>query len=157
MTTDMLVTRSCDGAEHFSAFSIKSSEDASRPRTIEKLEIERLYWEQAGVDWSILSEEMLPQVETLNLSWVFGADDTLWNDQADNRSVLSRFANAFAAAPDEQAAAICVLLDKDSKRGAGKHLSVLRAAIKKRLVSIDLRGSLVPQACCNEFAFQLEH
>ncbi len=154
MTTDMLVTYATDGVTDFRAYSVKTIEDASRERTKEKLAIERLYWERAGVPWSIILDDQLKGVETLNLSWIFGADESLCSRGQDIGSVLAGIARGFRDTPLQKAASTCLALDAKLAVKGGAHLAVLRAAIKKRLISIDLKERLVSQAACHEFVFQ---
>ncbi|MCB1484164.1 MAG: TnsA endonuclease N-terminal domain-containing protein [Hyphomicrobiaceae bacterium] len=156
MTTDMLVTRLNDGAIEFQAYSVKYAEDASRQRTVEKLEIERLYWERSGVRWRVISETELPAVETLNLSWIFGADETLCLLGSKGQDLMERLAGGFASAPYRRAASVCLFLDNQFGRDPGLHLAVLRAAIKRRVVSVDLSRGLVPQALCSAFEFRAD-
>jgi len=53
MTTDLLLTMR---AGNLAAIAVKPSNELGKVRVLEKLEIERLYWEQRGVAWSIVTE-----------------------------------------------------------------------------------------------------
>jgi len=65
MTTD-LVMKTTHGSRL--ARSIKSS-DAFDSRTLDKLEIERRYWEQEKEDWGLITELQLPKMRIQNIRW----------------------------------------------------------------------------------------
>lgn len=70
MTTDFLVTLLKKGESVYLARTIKPSKDLENPRTIEKFEIEREYWEKKGIDWGIISNEELPKELVNNINWI---------------------------------------------------------------------------------------
>lgn len=58
MTTDLLLTvRESNGNHKQVAWSVKYKKDLEDLRTIEKLEIEKEFWNSQGVEWSIVTEE----------------------------------------------------------------------------------------------------
>jgi hypothetical protein len=60
MTTDFLITVVQDGEQRELARSIKYAKELEKPRVVEKLEIERLWWEARGVEWGIVTERDIP-------------------------------------------------------------------------------------------------
>lgn len=60
LTTDFSISvqNSNGSVEH--ARTVKYAKDLSNRRTIEKLEIERRYWEVKGIDWGIVTEHEIP-------------------------------------------------------------------------------------------------
>lgn len=73
LTTDFYITlQDEDGAiEH--ARTVKYAKDLSKRRTIEKLEIERRYWETRGVDWGIVTEHEIPATLAKNIDFLHDA------------------------------------------------------------------------------------
>lgn len=79
MTTDLVVYYRVEDGERRIARSIKPSEELEHglahndrmrrkiSRTIEKLEIERRYWEELGVGWAVLTENELPTARTMTI------------------------------------------------------------------------------------------
>lgn len=63
MTTDFLITIS----EGLRARTIKYAQDLESYRTIEKFEIERVYWQRRGVDWGIVTEREIPNTLIENI------------------------------------------------------------------------------------------
>jgi hypothetical protein len=67
MTTDFLITLTNDkGMTWNIARTIKPKEFLSNFRTLEKFEIERLYWKSRGVDWGIIVAEDIPIIYAKN-------------------------------------------------------------------------------------------
>ena len=70
MTTDLLVDlRMIDGIVRL-AIAVKKSSDLDDIRTIEKLEIERRYWMEQGIEWVIITELDLEKARVANVRWV---------------------------------------------------------------------------------------
>lgn len=70
MTTDFLVSVKDKGKTKYLARAIKPASELEKERVIEKLEIERVYWEENNVDWAIVTELDLPKEFAKNVSWV---------------------------------------------------------------------------------------
>jgi len=66
MTTDFLITRLWQGKQVDIARTIKYCQDLASKRTLEKLEIERRYWQSRQVNWGIVTEKELPPVLVQN-------------------------------------------------------------------------------------------
>ena len=69
ITTDFLLTREVDGEIIFEAVSVKPEAESDDPRVLEKLEIERVWWELLGVKFSYFVGSDLTQVQSRNISW----------------------------------------------------------------------------------------
>ncbi|MEA4961581.1 TnsA endonuclease N-terminal domain-containing protein [Lutispora sp.] len=70
LTTDFLITVRKDGKNFNVARTIKPSRDLEKPRTIEKFEIEKTYWEEQDIDWSIVTEKEISREFASNVEWV---------------------------------------------------------------------------------------
>jgi len=67
LTTDFVVTIA-NGLEHIEqARAIKYSVDLSSQRTLEKLELERRYWQARNIDWGIVTERDIPHALAKNV------------------------------------------------------------------------------------------
>lgn len=67
-TTDFLVT-TLTGKE---AWAVKPSTQLEKRRTIEKLEIERIYWERRGIPFAVVTEKEIPKTRSKNIKWIHG-------------------------------------------------------------------------------------
>ena len=67
MTTDFLLTLKDEKGFKDVAVCIKTKDDFKKPRTQQKLQIEKAYWRKKGIDWCILLEDSIsgPLVENL--------------------------------------------------------------------------------------------
>lgn len=70
LTTDLLLTRRTAGDTTYQAISIKPSSELRKRRVLEKLEIERLWWQSLDVDWKLVTELNIPVIVADNLAWV---------------------------------------------------------------------------------------
>ena len=71
MTTDFLITTK----EGLTARSVKHSSELEKRRVREKLEIERRYWFEKGIEWLIVTEKEIDFQRARNIEWVYRA----WN------------------------------------------------------------------------------
>jgi len=75
MTTDFLVTI-VNGNENIEiARTIKQKDDILDKRIIEKFEIERVFWERKGIDWSVITQEEIDDDIAKNISLVHSYSD----------------------------------------------------------------------------------
>ena len=70
MSTDLVVDVIRDGRLVTLARAIKPSTELAKPRTLEKLEIERRYWVEQGINWGILTEKEIPMTIVAAILWV---------------------------------------------------------------------------------------
>lgn len=71
MTTDFLVDKRLGNKIIEIARSVKSKADLDDPRTIEKQEIERRYWELKNTDWRMYIDTDIPKKRVENLRWLY--------------------------------------------------------------------------------------
>jgi TnsA-like endonuclease N terminal len=71
MTTDFLITLMIDGKRVERARTVKYADDLQSPRVLEKLEIERRYWEARGISWGIVTEHEIPGVLADNVEILY--------------------------------------------------------------------------------------
>lgn len=143
MTTDLLIFVLKDGVACPVARSIKPASKLDK-RVIDKLEIERKYWVDQGVDWSLVTDEQLPKTFALNLDMAKevanfdgreGLYPTYWQDACDE--VL----NALAKHPGISIVNLCTMLQIES----ADVLTTIRHLIWHKKISIDMY-----QACALE-------
>jgi hypothetical protein len=70
MTTDFLLTLEQGGQTIYHALTFKYVSDLNvkRTRTVEKFEIERIYWKTKDIYWAIVTEQQLPMTLVRNVS-----------------------------------------------------------------------------------------
>jgi hypothetical protein len=67
MTCDFFVT----APQGFKARTIKLSSELANPRTIEKLEIERRYWNTQGIEWKLVTESEISFAKARNIEFLY--------------------------------------------------------------------------------------
>ena len=77
MTTDFyVISKDANSITYQLALQAKYSKDLDDTRTIEKLELERRYWEQKDVDFRIITEKDIPRAVTDNIKWLYPSKNT---------------------------------------------------------------------------------
>lgn len=73
LTTDFLITLDREGGDSEEARTVKEAHDLSSQRVLEKLEIERRYWEVRNIAWGIITEREIPGVVAENVKNLYEA------------------------------------------------------------------------------------
>jgi hypothetical protein len=71
LTCDFMITTT----EGLKARTVKCASELQNRRTVEKLEVERRYWNCLGVDWKIVTEREMPMQKCRNIEWLYPATD----------------------------------------------------------------------------------
>jgi len=75
MTTDFLITVSTPTGNVDWARAIKPSSKLQSQNVIEKLEIERIYWQAKDINWGIVTEREMPRTLVNNIDYLHGHYD----------------------------------------------------------------------------------
>lgn len=139
LTTNFLLTvKDMDGEEFLLARTIKNTTELKRNITFERLEIERRYWQQRGVDWKVITEKQLPRQLAKNIEWVRetmldGSEGKL------NKESLSVILLRYLLENDElPLKEILKLFDKMEGLQKGSALFLFRYLIAKKEIVIDM-------------------
>lgn len=148
MTTDFLLTTQ-DG--QFEAVAVKPAGKLDEPRVLEKLEIERLYWERRGIPWSIVTEQDLPDGLASNLVWIDDyyeiTPETIEPQQI--RRIEEYLFNKLTAASTVPLNRVCAEADDRLGQTPGNCLGVLRHALARKRWRLPLDQKIVPDAPLN--------
>ncbi len=69
ITTDFLIEIERDGKNVFLSRTLKYTKDLTK-RTLQKFEIEKTYWKRRGIDWGIVTEQMIDKNIIDNIIWI---------------------------------------------------------------------------------------
>lgn len=69
ITTDFLLTRFIENEIVYEAISVKPEDDSDNQRVLEKLELERIWWELLGIKFSYFVGNELTQIQSSNINW----------------------------------------------------------------------------------------
>lgn len=133
VTTDLLIDFA-DGTKL--AIAVKQSSELVKPRVIEKLQIEKSYWEARNIQWKVFTEREVSDASRENLLWIqpFLSEENSLHHQIsvdDIQALLSRISDY----PHKKITRLCANLDDIYGVEPGYHLTTLRYAIAKRFIS----------------------
>jgi len=139
VTTDFLITTADGGV--LRARAIKPAKDLDNPRVIEKLQIEKAYWDQVGVDWGIVTECDIDNVVATNIAQFHGhkalSEDNLQGIdlQQMKEAMLQQIKVADPKMPHTK---FCMMLDKALAAPLGSSLTVLYHLIAIKEVRVPI-------------------
>jgi hypothetical protein len=73
MTTDFLLTQKIDEIISYHAISVKHENAANKQRVLEKIDIERNWWESLGIPFHYFTGNELTRCQSRNISWATSA------------------------------------------------------------------------------------
>lgn len=85
MSSDFLVNTNHPSHSKFS-LQAKYAKDLQDARTVEKLELERRYWQSKSVPWQIVTEKEISPVVFHNINWLYPAQ----RDEVDDNVLVDR-------------------------------------------------------------------
>ncbi|MCB2291585.1 TnsA endonuclease C-terminal domain-containing protein [Clostridium sp. CS001] len=112
--------------------------------TIEKLEIERRYWEKYNMDWGIVTEKQVSKEIAGNIEWIHSS----YNLKATNDlsiDELKYISNIFKSRLVNNNLAVRVftdLFDKEMKMELGTSLNILKHLIATKEVYVDIKNKI---------------
>jgi hypothetical protein len=137
MTTDFLITVKKENGYIFWARSIKPAKELNDTRVIEKLEIERQYWENQGVDWKIVTEDDISKNLWKNIQYIHQSykieeenrffAGLLYNELCNNEGMIIRIINFF---------------EKKYKLEDGLGISLFKYLLATRKVRVNMLDSI---------------
>ncbi|WP_457945396.1 TnsA endonuclease C-terminal domain-containing protein [Caproiciproducens sp. LBM24188] len=145
LTTTFLITLlNPDGKKNFAARSIKYASELEKQSTIEKLEIERRYWEVQGIDWGIVTNKDINDVRAKNIEWIHSAMTSdgcngLSREEFDDLldGLLYRFADN-----KQNIKNIILGFEKDYSLDVGTGLFLFKRLIADRRIILDMDKSI---------------
>ena len=141
MSSDFLVNSTSKDQPKF-AIQAKYSEALKDPRTIEKLEIERRYWQLKKVPFFLVTEKEIDKVVVSNIEWLYGVKG--YFDEIITDELLQLFENMkayFGRYPNRKVIDICKEYDNAYEQALGKSLYDVRLMCAARLITFDIRYS----------------
>lgn len=155
MTNDFLVTFIRNGAPSLEAFSCKTASDLENLRTLEKLELERIYFDSLGIPHRLVIDSELPVNKVRNIAWFRGAvlDDNGWAVPPDSMAEHARrMAYELSRAPSRGSLAqFCAYFDARIGAPPGTGLLVARALLWEGKLLTDLNQPDLPATPVNMF------
>ncbi len=141
MSSDFLVNSSSKIQPKF-AIQAKYTKDLKDPRTIEKLEIERRYWQLKKIPWFLVTEKEIDKVVVDNIEWLYGVKG--YFDELITDELLLAFKHMkayFSRDPDRKVVEIAKEYELAYGQKLGDSIFELRLMCAARLITFDIRYS----------------
>lgn len=126
MSSDFLLDLKINGQFFNQAVSVKYAQDLEDERTLEKQEIERLFWEGEGVDWFLFTEQDVPVTSVKNIRWLVPHMHNYDLEKGARIDTFERIAKALDGNSEENIALPLKELDDKLKEAPGSHLQFFR-------------------------------
>ncbi|MBD2566594.1 TnsA endonuclease N-terminal domain-containing protein [Anabaena lutea] len=146
MTTDFLITVRQKIGVIEQVRTLKLAKDLQSERTLQKLEIERQYWQSRDINWGIVTEHEIPERLARNIDWVhpfFSIEDCSSISESEIRRITTALTLRVVEEHDSLAS---IAADCDDQLGfkPGIGLSVARHLIANRWWLVDMNKSINP-------------
>ncbi|MFL0270162.1 TnsA endonuclease C-terminal domain-containing protein [Candidatus Clostridium radicumherbarum] len=139
-TTFLLTIKDKDNGKRYIARSIKGASELSKKISLEKLEIERRYWENKGIDWGIITQKEIPILKAKNIEWVHSSLYT-YQDRGlsnDNLTYLCSSLIEEIKISEKVIREICSRIDQQFNLENGTGLFIFKYAIATKLLKVDM-------------------
>jgi hypothetical protein len=139
MSSDFLVNAASKTQTKF-AIQAKYSQDLKDPRTIEKLEIERRYWQLKKVPWFIVTDKEIDKIIVSNIEWLYGVKG--YFDEIITDELLLKFEHIstyFVQHSERKVVDLCKEYDMAYQQDLGQSLYDVRLMCAARLITFDIR------------------
>ena len=139
LSSDFLVDTN-DSSRPTMAFQVKYSCDLEKPETIERLMLEKKYWAEKEIPWSLITEKEISKVAFANIEWLY---PTHMDDVQENELLhyFGLFQHEFALNPDKKLTAIAQNIDMAYKMELGESLYWLKHLLARSYFLFDITKS----------------
>lgn len=141
LTTNFLLTiKDRNGNERYVARSIENTTELNKKVTFERLEIERRYWLEKGIDWKVMTSKELPRQLAKNIEWV---RETLFDEKS--KSTEDAAARLYLLLKTNQHLILreaLKLFDKIEGLDSGAALLLFRYLIATHQIQVDMFGKI---------------
>ncbi|WP_264483595.1 TnsA endonuclease N-terminal domain-containing protein [Citrobacter sp. RHBSTW-00089] len=146
MSTDFLVDCKDGPFEQF-AIQVKPAAALQDERTLEKLELERRYWQQKQIPWFIFTDKEINPVVKENIEWLYSVKTE--EVSAELLAQLSPLAHILQEKGDENIINVCKQVDIAYDLELGKTLSEIRALTANGFIKFNIYKSFRANKCAD--------
>ncbi|HEY8890314.1 MAG TPA: TnsA endonuclease C-terminal domain-containing protein [Clostridium sp.] len=136
-TTTFVITLKSMSGEKYLALSVRNESELYRDLTLEKLELERRYWNKKRIGWAIITNKDLPMIKVKNIKWLYlGYTDIDFDKEQYIRQMITSRINLNQFMLKD----ILSYIDKELLLIVGTSLGVLKNMIidKELIVNMDI-------------------
>lgn len=136
LSSDFLVTFNSK-TQPLMAFQAKYSNDLTKPDVIERLQLEKRYWEEKQIPWAIITEKEVSKEAVMNIQWLYPAQsEQVADDKLHHHFLL--FQSALTNQPRDTMIKVAQQLDLAYGLEAGHSLTWLRHLLARRYFHFDI-------------------
>jgi hypothetical protein len=130
------------------AIAAKPAEELKKIRVIEKLQIEKTFWEAKGISWKVFTEKDISNDVKENITWLRPIMDL---DLKQNANVevddLFNFEKRIRNYNNTKLTKLCGRLDDEYGLEPGHHITIMRYGISNRIFEISLKKTYYSLTC----------
>ncbi len=140
LTTDFMLTVEQDNKSVQIARTFKTTKELGKKRTIEKLELERRYWQKHNIDWAIVTEQEISTTFASNIQWIHSDYHWKLSEEQNNENCyyLSNILKERLSSNKSKISAITTALDKDMNLEIGTCLSLFKHLVSRKEIVVDM-------------------
>lgn len=141
LTTDFMLTLQHNGEKQKVVRTVKSSEELAKKRIVERLELERRYYQTKEVKWGVITEKGIPKILADNLEWIHGSYWLLEDTPEMDKESLKLLAETLKQRLREQNSTIQQVtnsLDRENNLEDGTSLSLFKYLLARKQVEMDM-------------------
>ncbi|WP_445425819.1 TnsA endonuclease N-terminal domain-containing protein [Alishewanella sp. HL-SH06] len=120
------------------AIAVKRSEELQDPRVLEKLQIEKYFWEQQGHQWKLFTEFEISASLKENLQWIHAASQNLDEIYTELSDLDIPLVFQRLAGSNIRLTTRCAALDDEYSCEPGFHIGFFRKVIAANYLSVPL-------------------
>ena len=145
LTTDFMLTVKQGKKPVQIARTFKTTKNLSKKRTIEKLELEKRYWQRHNIDWAIVTEQEICKILVSNIQWIHPDYYCELSEEQTNKNChyFSNILKERLNSKKLKISTITTALDKDMDLKLGTSLSLFKHLVARREIIIDMFQSKI--------------
>lgn len=158
ITTTFLITQkdTC-GKEKHRAISVKGSTELSKGITIERLEVERRFWEASKIPWSIVTDKEIPKTKCKNIEWLHSSlrDSDEFGLTYEERAVGKDLLKKALSQNNDEIRKILRSLELSTNIKEGIALYLFKFLIASKEVKVDMDREIILDMTPEELGVQI--
>ena len=145
LNTNFLITlKSKNNSNLYIARAVKMAAELEKKRTLEKLEIERRYWNAKGIDWGIVTQKDISNIFAKNIEWVHPSLYS-YQDRGFSKQEIIYIGNVLVERFVENSHSIRKItadFDKEFNYESGTGLFVFKFLIASKQIEVDMMNTI---------------
>jgi len=141
ITTTFLITlKGISGKVKHVAISVKGSSELNKDITIQRLEIERRFWEEKNIPWAIITDKEIPKIKCKNIEWIHSTlrDSEEFGISNEKRTYYKETLKNLLENMDDEVRKIISYFEESNNLSEGIGLYIFKYLIANREIKVDL-------------------